>query len=156
MRISRRKMFAATATALGAVAGVARAAVPAAPYKLESDRQDVRTFHEYHQGLGSIGMRIFDFGGASAPAHFLTFDIPSGASEGVHVHNLTDPKLGPYDEYYYIVEGRGEMMIDGKAVPVTAGDHVHAPLEVPHGIRNTDPVQPLKVFLTYINRSVKA
>ena len=152
--ISRRNIL--TATALGVVlgpTGIARAQTP--KFEVESGRQDVRSFHRYHEGLGSIDVRMFDFGRAAAPANFLTYDIPPGASEGVHIHNLTDPKLGPFDEYYYIIEGRGKMMIDGEPVIVGAGDHIHTPLDVWHGIENIDDKRQLKVFLTYIDRSSK-
>src|SRR3546814_12219874 len=87
------------------------------------------TLFRSQEGLGAIDGRLFDFGGAPAPAAFLIYDIPVGASEGVHLHNLTDPKLGAFDEYYYILEGRGKMTINGEAIAVTAGDHVHAPLD---------------------------
>src|SRR3546814_2848959 len=90
---------------------------------------------------------LFDFGNAASPANFLVYDIPVGASEGVHLHNLTDPKLGAFDEFYYIIEGRGKMTIDGESVFVTAGDHVHAPLDSWRGIENIDGGQRLKVFL---------
>jgi uncharacterized cupin superfamily protein len=146
-----------TGAAAAAAAGASRSGTAAPlPFALEAGSKDIRQFKNYHAGLGSIGMRMFDFGGASAPAYFLTYDIPPGASEGVHVHNLKDPALGPFDEYYYIVEGRGRMMIDGKAVMVGPGDHVHTPLNVAHGIENVTEGQQLKVFLTYIDRSAKA
>jgi uncharacterized RmlC-like cupin family protein len=149
---SRRGILsaAAFATMLGA-AGTARGQGP--KFRLESDRRNIRTFKGIHEGLGSIDMRMFDFGGASAPANFLIYDIPVGASEGVHLHNLTDPKLGAFDEYYYIIEGRGRMMIGGEPVMVGPGDHVHTPLDVPHGIENIDDALRLKVFLTYIKRA---
>ncbi len=151
--ISRRTIL--NATALAAVvsrAGAARAAAP--KFTVESGNQNIRSFRGVHEGLGSIDLRIFDFSGASAPAHFLIYDIPPGASEGVHVHNLADPKLGAFDEYYYIIEGRGKMMIDDEPLMVGAGDHVHTPLDVSHGIENIDERRRLKVFLTYIDRSV--
>lgn len=122
-------------------------------FKVESDRDTVRSFQGIHAGLGSIDVRIFDFAGAPAPANFLIYDIPVGASEGVHLHNLTDPKLGAFDEYYYILEGRGKMMIDGEPIIVGAGDHIHTPLEVAHGIENIDEHHRLRIFLTYIDRS---
>lgn len=170
--IHRRNILAAAA--FGAVlgpAGIARAGTPALEaagrhsqepriaraktprFQLESDRKDIRSYHAYHEGLGTIDIRMFNFGRAAAPANFLIYDIPVGASEGVHVHNLTDPRLGPYDEYYYIIEGQGTMTIDGEKIVVTAGDHIHTPLEVPHGIENMDGDQRLKVLLTYIDRS---
>ena len=154
MRISRRNIIAATAfgTVLNSL-GIARAQAP--KFTVESDKQNSRSYRGVHEGLGSIDVRMFDFAGASAPAHFLIYDLPVGASEGVHLHNLTDPKLGAFDEYYYIIEGRGRMMIDGEPVMVGAGDHVHTPLEVAHGIENIDDRQRLRVFLTYIDRSLK-
>lgn len=150
--LTRRRLL--TATGAMAAIAAARPANAANPkFRLESDRDNVRVFEKYHEGLGSIGMRMFDFGRASAPAYFLTYDIPPGASEGVHVHNLTDPALGPFDEYYYIIEGRGMMLIDGKPLLVGAGDHIHTPLDVAHGIENISDVDRLKVFLTYIDRT---
>lgn len=125
-------------------------------FGLEAASEGVRTFQAVHQGLGSIDVRLFDFGGAPAPAAFLIYDIPVGASEGVHLHNLTDPKLGAFDEYYYILEGRGKMTIDDETILVTAGDHVHAPLDCWRGIENVDDEQRLKIFLTYIDRSSKS
>lgn len=152
--ISRRNIL--IATALGAVvgpAGVARAGTP--KFRMESGNQNIRSFRGVHEGLGTIEMRVFDFAGAAAPANFLIYDIPPGASEGVHVHNLVDPKLGAFDEYYYIIEGRGKMLIDSEPLMVGTGDHVHTPLDVAHGIENIDDSRRLKVFLTYIDRSVQ-
>jgi mannose-6-phosphate isomerase-like protein (cupin superfamily) len=151
--ISRRDLL--TATAFGAVLSSA-ARAGAAKFEVESDRQNVRSFQGIHAGLGSIDVRIFDFSGAAAPANFLIYDIPVGASEGVHLHDLTDPKLGAFDEYYYILEGRGKMLIDGEPLVVSAGDHIHTPLNVAHGIENVDEHHRLKVFLTYIDRSAKS
>jgi oxalate decarboxylase/phosphoglucose isomerase-like protein (cupin superfamily) len=106
-----------------------------------------------HHGKGTGRARLFRFGGASAPAYFLIYDLPPGASEGVHVHYLDDRnKEGSFDEYYYIISGRGQMEIDGKIVAVTQGDHVHTPLEVAHGVENTHPSENLRVFLTFIQR----
>jgi hypothetical protein len=149
--ISRRALLAVAA--MGAVIAPATAAARSSRFKLERASEGFNNFKAVHEGLGELGVRLFDFGGASAPAHFMTYDIPPGASEGVHLHNLSDPALGPYEEYYYIVAGRGTMTIDGEAFPVTAGDHVFAPLDSWRGIANSDAKDNLKVFLTYIDRS---
>ncbi|BBE34341.1 cupin domain-containing protein [Sphingosinicella microcystinivorans] len=150
--INRRNLIAAaTCGLLMFPAAPIRAKPPR--FKLEPGSQGFQTFKAVHEGLGSIDVKIFDFGDAPAPANFLIYDIPAGASEGVHLHNLTDPKLGAFDEYYYIIEGRGRMTIDGEAVLVTAGDHVHAPLDSWRGIENIDSSDRLKVFLTYIDRT---
>lgn len=121
-------------------------------FSVESDRVDGRNFEKYHQGVGTIGARFFHFGGAPAPANFLIYNIPPGCSEGIHVHNTIDPSLGPFDEYYYILEGAGMMPIDDEHIPVSAGDHVHTPMGVYHGIENTGS-EMLRVFLTYIDRA---
>lgn len=152
MRNINRRTF-LTASAFGVLLqsiGVAQARTPKA--KLESGTQDILTWHGVHEGLGSVDVRLFDFEGAAAPANFMIYDMPVGASEGVHLHNLTDPKLGPYDEFYYIVEGRGKMVINDETFMVSAGDHIHAPLDTWRGIANADDTDRLKVFLTYIDR----
>lgn len=153
--ISRRNILAAAA--LGAVVSPAAAttAAPSRPsrYRLERASEGFNRFQAVHEGLGSIDVKLFDFAGAAAPANFLIYDIPVGASEGVHLHNLSDPKLGPYEEYYYIIEGRGRMTIDAEKFPVAAGDHVFAPLDSWRGIENIDSDANLKIFLTYIDRS---
>jgi mannose-6-phosphate isomerase-like protein (cupin superfamily) len=44
------------------------------------------------------------------------------------------------------------MLIDGKSVAVNAGDHIHTPLGVSHGISNSASKENLRVFLTFIAR----
>lgn len=106
-----------------------------------------------HQGKGTGKARLFRFAGQSSPAYFMIYDLPPGASEGVHVHFLDNRnKEGSFDEYYYIMSGRGQMEIDGEIVAVTKGDHIHTPLEVAHGIENTHPTEHLRVFLTFVQR----
>lgn len=106
-----------------------------------------------HQGKGTGKAKIFRFDGESAPAYFMVYDLPPGASEGVHVHFLDNRnKEGSFDEYYYIISGMGQMEIDGEVVTVAKGDHVHTPLEVAHGIENIHATEPLRVFLTFIQR----
>ena len=157
--ISRRTLLAAAV--VGSMAGPAAMAAPAtaAPgarpsrFMVERATEGFNNFRAVHEGLGELGVRLFDFKGAAAPANFMIYDIPPGASEGVHLHNLSDPALGPYEEYYYIVEGSGVMTIDREEFAVTAGDHVFAPLDSWRGIANRDGPGNLKIFLTYIDRS---
>jgi mannose-6-phosphate isomerase-like protein (cupin superfamily) len=116
----------------------------------ESDAVDVQHVRLY-DGKGLVGVRQFPFGQAPKPANFVVYVIPPHASEGVHVHG-PDESSGAYDEYYYVVSGRGRMEIDGRLVTVSEGDHIHTPMGVRHGIENTDENESLKVFLTYIRR----
>jgi mannose-6-phosphate isomerase-like protein (cupin superfamily) len=114
----------------------------------------MRRFEAIHAGKGSVNIKRFGFDGLSARANFIIYDIPPGASEGVHVHHLDNRNNeGPFDEYYYIVSGQGQMRIGDVIVPVAAGDNVHTPLDVPHGIENTHAEEHLKVRLTFITRT---
>ena len=166
MRVSRRESFnmGAAAVVFAALNRAARAesasdstakATKMMPIKAakESALENVETFEKVHDGLGSVDVRIFSFNDASLPARFLIYDFPPGASEGVHTHRMGDKVEGAFDEYYYIVAGQGEMEIDGSRVPVKAGDHVHTPLTVAHGIKNTHATEHMKVFLTFIDRA---
>jgi hypothetical protein len=152
--IGRREIL--LASALSAALGPEIVRAGTGKGRLEASAKSFQTFKAVHEGLGSIDVSLFDFGGAAAPANFLIYDIPPGASEGVHLHNLSDPKLGPYDKFYYIIAGRGRMTIDGEAMMVGPGDHVHAPLDCWRGIENIDAKEQLKIFLTYIDRTPKA
>ncbi len=133
------------------------AAAPAAAMKAtftkDSEAAGMIEITGIHQGKGKGKIKFFRFDGAPAPAHFLIYDLPPGASEGSHVHFLDNRNgEGSFDEYYYIVSGQGQMEIDGEIVPVAQGDHVHTPLEVTHGVENTHPTEHLRVFLTFIKR----
>ncbi|KRB80583.1 hypothetical protein ASE00_16160 [Sphingomonas sp. Root710] len=106
-----------------------------------------------HNGKGKGKARIFRFADQSAPAYFMIYDLPPGASEGVHVHFLDNRnEEGSFDEYYYVISGQGQMEIDGKILPVVQGDHVHTPLEVAHGVENSHATDNLRIFLTFIQR----
>ena len=123
-------------------------------YAKDSEAGSMQRYDYIHAGKGSVDIKRFRFDGHPAPANFIIYDIPPGASEGVHVHHLDDRNNeGAFDEYYYIISGQGQMVIDGRIVSVSAGDHVHTPLDVPHGIENTHAQEHLKVFLTFINRA---
>jgi mannose-6-phosphate isomerase-like protein (cupin superfamily) len=124
-----------------------------AQFMKDVEQEGMRSYEHVHEGKGTTGMKVFRFDRAPAPANFLVYEFPPGASEGVHVHRLGDRKLGSFDEFYYIVSGSGQMEIDGRVVPVKAGDHVFTPLDVFHGIENTSTQDSLKVFLTYIERA---
>ena len=155
-KISRRAAFAAAGVCFAmlsqrALAATGEAAKPTFTKDREADGMVEIT--GIHEGKGKGKAKFFRFAGAPFPAHFMVYDLPPGASEGVHVHFLDDRnKEGSFDEYYYIISGQGQMEIDGTIVPVAKGDHVHTPLEVAHGIENTHATEDLRVFLTFIKR----
>jgi hypothetical protein len=147
-----RKVFAAIAADHGSGGG-SLTPKPKVTFSKEIESHGMAEITGIHRGKGTGRARLFRFDGASAPAYFMVYELPPGSSEGVHVHYLDDRNQeGSYDEYYYIISGRGQMEIDGRIVAVAQGDHVHTPLEVSHGVENTHPTDHLRVFLTFIQR----
>ncbi len=55
-------------------------------------------------------------------------EIPAGSEQPIHNH---DP-----EQCYYIIKGRGLMIIEAEAKGVKAGDAIHIPSNKKHGIRN--------------------
>jgi mannose-6-phosphate isomerase-like protein (cupin superfamily) len=41
------------------------------------------------------------------------------------------------DKVYHVIQGEGEVLLDGRELPIKEGELVVAPEGVPHGIRNT-------------------
>lgn len=41
------------------------------------------------------------------------------------------------DKMYYVLEGRGLFLLEGRELPMEAGDMLIAPEDVPHGVQNT-------------------
>jgi oxalate decarboxylase/phosphoglucose isomerase-like protein (cupin superfamily) len=167
-RVNRRAvLLSASAASLAAANffakahGLEEASAPGFTYRNDPEQVNFRQLRNHYQGKGAIGVKVFfnDVGitkittaGLSKPAMLLIYDIPPGASEGVHTHNVGDTKVGSYDEFYYIISGQGEMQIAGERVAVKPGDHVFVPNGVAHGIENTAVDGNLKVYLTAIGR----
>jgi mannose-6-phosphate isomerase-like protein (cupin superfamily) len=53
-----------------------------------------------------------------------------GQSHRLHAH-------AGMDKVYQVVQGSGVFLLDGRELPMTAGDLLIAPEGVPHGVRNT-------------------
>jgi mannose-6-phosphate isomerase-like protein (cupin superfamily) len=53
-----------------------------------------------------------------------------GQEHALHAH-------AGLDKVYHVVAGRGEFLLEGRAIPMQAGIMLVAPEGVPHGIRNT-------------------
>lgn len=124
-----------------------------AEFSKDNEFENAKFHAGVHEGKGEINVKFFPFSGATHPANFLIYDMPPGSSEGVHVHTReNENNEGSFDEYYYIISGAGQMEIGDKIVAVKAGDHLHTPLYIPHGIENTSKEENLRVFLTFITR----
>ena len=59
-----------------------------------------------------------------------------GQTHALHAH-------AGMDKMYYVVEGAGLFLLEGRELPATAGDLLVAPEGVPHGVRNTGAVRLL-------------
>ena len=102
---------------------------------------------------GPAVVRRYRHRGACANTNFLCYEIPPGAAEGLHTHFADDRNgIGSYDEFYYIIAGRGLMTVGDSCFEVGAGDAIHAPLDLPRGIANADPDELLRIHLTFILR----
>ena len=55
-----------------------------------------------------------------------------GQSHALHAHH-------GMDKMYFVVEGAGLFLLEGKELPMKAGDLMVAPDGVPHGVRNDGP-----------------
>ncbi|MGB7217363.1 MAG: cupin domain-containing protein [Vicinamibacterales bacterium] len=53
-----------------------------------------------------------------------------GQSHTLHAH-------AGMDKIYQVVEGDGVFLLEGRELPMKAGDLLVAPADVPHGVRNT-------------------
>jgi mannose-6-phosphate isomerase-like protein (cupin superfamily) len=119
---------------------------------VEKDREDLSHHPHVYGGKGAIDIRFFfRTAGHPQPALLMTYNIPPGASEGVHTHRPGDTEVGSFDEFYYILEGEGEMQVAGETLLVKAGDHVFMPNGVAHGIENTSTTV-LRVYIVAMIR----
>ncbi len=74
------------------------AAQRTARFAKDSEANGMVEISGLHEGKGSVNTKFFRFDGAPWPAHFLIYDLPPGASEGVHAHYLDDHnKQGSFD-----------------------------------------------------------
>lgn len=60
--------------------------------------------------------------------------LPAGAATDRHYHKLSE-------EFYYLLEGRGLMEIDGEEREATAGDAILIPAGARHQIRAIEPLR---------------
>jgi quercetin dioxygenase-like cupin family protein len=56
----------------------------------------------------------------------------AGQEHALHAH-------AGQDKVYQVIEGRGLFLLEGRELPMAAGDLLVAPEGVPHGVRNVGP-----------------
>jgi mannose-6-phosphate isomerase-like protein (cupin superfamily) len=95
------------------------------------DKALLKPVTSYHGGQGTVRYRR-----ALDPDEFLTnwaymdhLLIPAGASEGLHYHTGVE-------EIYYVMDGDGQLQLDGEIAPIHKGDAVAVRFNEPHGFVN--------------------
>jgi len=76
---------------------------------------------------------------ASAQLFCDVYSLLEGQAQKPHVHDEAD-------KIYYVVEGEGMFFLGDGELPAKAGDVVHAPAGVAHGVRNDGP-EPLALLV---------
>lgn len=95
-----------------------------------------------HDGQGALDWwEVLHEGDAGCAAMWLFHDdvLPPGASIGVHRHERET-------EYYYILEGRGTMTLDGERFTVESGDLAAVFPGGSHGLVNDGP-EPMRIIV---------
>jgi mannose-6-phosphate isomerase-like protein (cupin superfamily) len=109
-------------------------------FVFESDDQVRKEAPGPHQGGGeSIGYSFFD----NAPGYHTAFKkrvLKPGSSIGYHMQKE--------DEVYYIIEGKGEMKINGEIYPVKPGDAILTRTGSSHGITPLEGTE-LVIIIVY-------
>jgi mannose-6-phosphate isomerase-like protein (cupin superfamily) len=84
---------------------------------------------------GSTIRSILDLSNAPVRSQSLAeATLPAGAATDRHYHAASE-------EFYFLLDGRGEMEIDGETRVVAAGDAIMIPAGAWHQIRAIDPLR---------------
>ena len=98
-----------------------------------------------HGGNGSIRMQWHFLDASRLPVAVQTWELPPGASEGMHAH---DAQQQPLDELYLVLAGTGRMHVDDETYDIAAGDGVLAPAGTWHDLANTGS-GPLRLLVVW-------
>ncbi len=101
--------------------------------------------HPLHGGNGSIRMQWHFLDSSRLPVAVQTWELPPGASEGMHAH---DPGEQPLDELYLVLGGTARMHVDDETYDIATGDGVLAASGTWHDVANTGP-DPLRLLVVW-------
>ena len=95
------------------------------------DKMEFAEAENCHDGIGTLHLHTILTGGEGIPATFMHDDIlDPGVTIGEHLHENSS-------EIYFVVEGDGIMIVDGKEHPISAGDVSWCSPGHSHGIINS-------------------
>ena len=108
------------------------------------DQMQLKSIESCHGGRGTIRCRaVLSEGDSERGIQFMHDDlIEPGDSVGEHTH--TDS-----EEIYFVVEGEGRIILDGKEYPVKAGDVSLVKSGHSHGLKNS-PHKPMRLIVVGI------
>lgn len=110
--------------------------------KIKASTMPLTEARDCHGGSGSLWCREVhgDYDRSNAGIKFVHDDVlEPGASIGEHRHEGDE-------EFYYILEGTGEMTLDDRTVSVQAGDFCFTRSGHRHSLRNTG-AKPLRLLV---------
>ncbi|HIC49452.1 MAG: cupin [Dehalococcoidia bacterium] len=113
-------------------------------YWKQTEETDINKVERIHDGEGLIKRRNLFGSSSHLPVDIEIWELDEGVSEGDHTHGDNRP----LEEFYYFLEGTGEMTIGEEIIPVNINDAVMVPPGVDHGIRNTGQ-GPLKMMIVW-------
>ena len=95
-----------------------------------SSEMPLDTYDKCHDGIGELACRTVLNGSEGTGITFMHNDVlEPGASIGEHLHGES--------EVYYVVEGSGTMILDGKEHHISSGDISWCNAGHSHGIVNS-------------------
>ena len=113
-------------------------------YWKQTEETDINKVERIHDGDGLIKRRNLFGSSSHLTVDIERWELDEGVSEGDHVHSDNRP----LEEFYYFLQGTGEMTIEEEIIPVSINDAVMVPPGVDHGIRNTGQ-GPLKMMIMW-------
>ena len=113
-------------------------------YWKQTEETDINKVERIHDGDGLIKRRNLFGSSSHLPVDIEIWELDEGVSEGDHTHGDNRP----LEEFYYFLEGSGEMTIEGEKVLVEKNDGLMVPPGVGHGIKNTG-AGPLKMMIVW-------
>ena len=112
------------------------------PYILEHETDIAKTEPGTHNGGGNTKGYSFFSKADGLKMVFRKRILHPGSAIGYHLQNE--------DEIYYIISGNGEMQMNGKILPVKAGDAILTRPGSSHGLKQTGS-DDLVIIITYQN-----
>ena len=120
-------------------------------YVSHDDHNDF--YEKLHEGNGKIKVHRYFETEHPWSVDIERWELPKGASEGMHVHDATDADYGHLSELYIVTEGNAEVTVItadrvSKIVALNAGDSILIDPTIWHNLRNIGN-KKLRLLIVY-------